>query len=166
MLFFSVLIFSVSGSTHFFIMNEEEKCKMIEYFNFKENSIDFRSEAMARESSIQLVYQTAFVFYQFTYNPVRELDFSSRFQIIFRTASSVWILSLAFQIISILLSAYSTFSPILENFRFKSLAKRQEKPHFCYEIVKIIQVVIYIFFASGVVFLRMVLNLFNSFVPW
>ena len=134
-------------------LTEEERSVMVKYYNFKEKSIDFRSQAMSRESSIQLVYQTAFVFYQFFLIPVRELDFSSRFKLIFRTASSVWIMQLVLQIISILLSAYSTFSPILENLRFKRLKKHKKEPHFGYLVVKIIQVTSYIFFSSGVVYL-------------
>ena len=139
-------------------LSEEEKCNMIEYYNFKEKSIDFRAKVMSRESSIQLVYQTAFVFYQFFNNPVRELDFSSRFKIFFRTASSVWIMGLTFQIISIILSAFSTFSPILENLRFKSLVLKQKEPYVGFWIVKIIQIVLHIFFSSGVIYLFRVLT--------
>ena len=130
---------------------EEDKIKMEKYYKFVEKRINRRSQIMSREASIQLVYQTAYVMYQFKYVPVRDLTFD--YKLIGIEASSIWITKLIWQVISIILSAYSTFAPILANFRFKTFKKYVEKkePHLGFLIVKVIQVAIHIFFASGVI---------------
>ena len=72
---------------------------------------------MAREASVQLTLQNALLMYEFFYPPLLELDFThSPISIFGRDIkirpSARWIGGLILQIVSIILSAKSTFSPI------------------------------------------------------
>ena len=54
-----------------------------------------RLEFMARESSIQLVYQNAIIVYQFFHPPLFELDFT-----IWSNPGAMWVLSVMIQLLS------------------------------------------------------------------
>ena len=104
---------------------------------------------IAREGSLQFVYQKALILYQFTYAPMLELDFSNS---IITLASAQWIVGLAFQLFSILLSANSTFSPIIDTIKFRGY--KQNKPIGLVSfIAQIFQVIVHLIFATGVVYL-------------
>ena len=96
-------------------ISTEEKVSLMEFYD----SVDLLNERkmmlMARESSIQLVYQQALLLYQFVYAPLLELDFTKT---IIQPSSAKWMLGLALQVLSIALSANSTFSPIIQNAQF------------------------------------------------
>ena len=148
-------------------LTEEEKIKMDKFYKFLEYRNDRRLQIMARESSIQLIYQNAIVLYQFRYPPVRELDFSSILQMISSmklgqpTAATIWILQLTLQIISIGLSAYSTFNPIMEYTEFRTFKKHQKHVSIISYIVKAFQLPFHIIYASGVVYLSWVIKYVN-----
>ena len=132
-------------------MTEEEKQKMVKYYRFLEYHDERKLQVMAREASIQLIIQQAFVLYQFVYPPIRELDYSANLYHL--TAYTIWILRLAVQLISILLSAYSTFNPILSNLKFQTFKKEQEHASVFSYVLKIVQMIIHIIYATGVVYL-------------
>ena len=146
-------------------LTEEEKIKMEKFYKFLEYRNDRRLQIMARESSIQLVYQNAIVLYQFRYPPVRELDFSSILQMIsslnfgqLTSAHTIWILQLTLQIISIGLSAYSTFNPIMEYTAFRTFKNHQKHVSIISSIVKAFQLLFHIIYSSGVVYLSWVIK--------
>jgi len=131
-------------------MTEEEKQKMVQYYRFHEYENERKLQFMAREASIQLIIQQAFVLYQFVYTPMRELEYSAIGHL---TPFAIWILRLAVQLISILLSAYSTFNPILSNIKFQTFKKEQEHASVFSYVLTILQMSIHIIYATGVVYL-------------
>ena len=131
-------------------MTDEEKQKMVKYYRFLEYENERKLQVMAREASIQLIIQQAFVLYQLVYPPIRELEYSA---IGHFTAYSIWILRLSLQLISILLSAYSTFNPILSNMKFQTFKKEQEHVSVLSYILKVVQMILHIIYATGVVYL-------------
>ena len=106
-----------------------------------------RLQIMAREASVQLIYQNALVMYQFFYQPVLELDFNS-----WENPSARWISGLMLQILSILLSGYSTFSPIVDNLKFKSHVEGKPAGFYNY-LTKVLHVLGHILMSTGAVFL-------------
>ena len=67
------------------------------------------------------------------------------------TASSQWILIICLQIVSIVLSAYSTFVPIIETKKFNSFKTQTQVG--LVDISQVLQVVMHLIFATGVVYL-------------
>ena len=57
-------------------LNSDMKTALVEYYESIERKIDRRMMIMAKESSIQLVYQKALLVYQLIYQPLLELDFT------------------------------------------------------------------------------------------
>ena len=100
---------------------------------------------MAREASIQLTYQNAWIIYQFRYPPMLELNLNS-----WSYPSAHWISFIVLQIISILLSGYSTFNPIIVAIQFKSQSENRPFGLMNY-LVKIFQMLIHIIISTGVV---------------
>jgi len=68
------------------------------------------------------------------------------------TLGTRWIIGLAFQIISIILSAKSTFSPIIEHKILRSLQKGRPVGVLNY-IFQLLQVIAHLLFATGVLYL-------------
>ena len=131
-------------------LSEEEQKALEEYYESVNNKNQQKMMLMARESSIQLVYQNALILYQFVYQPMRELDFTNTSTI--KPASNAWMLSLGLQLFSVCLSANSTFSPIIDYHKFKSYKKNKPIGFFGYT-AHVFQVVLHIIFATGVVYL-------------
>ena len=151
-------------------MTEKEKQTMVEYYRFLEYQNERRLQVMAREASIQLIIQHALVLYQFVYPPTRELDYSTDLEIgnlttinstfgNFTSAYTIWIFRLSVQFISILLSAYSTFSPILDDMQLQTFKKEQKYVSVLSYVLKIAQILIHIIYATGVVYLLQVTNI-------
>ena len=110
---------------------------------------------MAREASVQLTLQNALLMYQFFYPPLLELDFTHNSifgQDIKISASARWIVGLILQIVSIMLSAKSTFSPIN---RDKTLSgfKNNNMMGLIHYIGQMIQVIFHLLYATGVLYL-------------
>ena len=74
-----------------------------------------------------------------------------------RPASTHWIILLCLQIVSIVLSAYSTFRPIIETRKFSSF-KQQKQVGLLDYVFQVLLVVIHLVFATGVVYLQRVNN--------
>ena len=121
---------------------DEEKMEYYHYYESILKANKWRLEVMAREASIQLTYQNALIMYEFFYPPVLELNYTS----------ARWMTLLGLQIISILLSGYSTFNPVIVDIQFKSDLENIPMGLGNY-LVKIIQMIIHILLSSWVVFL-------------
>ena len=76
----------------------------IEYYSNLYKTLDRRLVIMAREASIQLCLQNAVVVHQFFQPPLAELRYDS-----YSSPTSRWYFDVAFLIVSIFTSAYSTF---------------------------------------------------------
>mgnify|MGYP000071795675 CR=1 FL=1 len=58
-------------------LSEEEQNSLRKFYKILGNNNDRRMEYMARESSVQLIYQNGLVLYQFVNPPLIELDYHS-----------------------------------------------------------------------------------------
>ena len=132
-------------------LTENQKNTLKEYYSSVYRRSDERMMIMAREASVQLTYQNALLMYQFFYPPLRELDFTNN-QISSISPSVRWIAGLVFQIISIVLSAKSTFSPI-NDYATLSAFKNGKMVGLANYILQMVQVILHLVFASGVVYL-------------
>ena len=124
--------------------------EQIEFQNYYEDVLmrnEWLLQVMARESSIQLTLQNALVLYEFVYPPVYELNFNS-----FRYPSARWIMGIGLQLLSIVLSAYSTFNPILVNMKYKSDVERKPVGLLHY-VITVLQIICHIAISVGIVFL-------------
>ena len=152
-------------------LTEEEKIKMGKYYEAVERKHDRKQHYTARESSIQLIYQLTLVVYSFRHAPMLEMDYTSDLGI-YKTllkidprniANRQWIKDSTFVIISILLSAYSTFTPILDNVKFKNFKKNKSLPSIYPYITKILQTVFHLIFAILTVYLVWSKIIFSGF---
>ena len=128
-------------------LSDEEQCEYDNYYNSIGKVNKWRLEVMAREASIQLTYQNALVIYQFLYPPMLELNLNS-----WTYPSAHWMSFLGLQMISILLSGYSTFNPIIVDIQFVNTSTKRPFGLWNY-LVTVFQMLIHILIASGVVFL-------------
>ena len=112
---------------------------------------DQRMIVMAREASVQLTYQNALLVYQFFYPPLVELDFTNN-PITYISPSIRWISGLVLQIISIVLSAKSTFSPI-NDYKILSGFKNGKPVGLINYIILMAQVILHLIFGAGIVYL-------------
>jgi len=110
---------------------------------------------MAREASIQLVYQSALFFYEYLHPPILDVDFTNKELNVFNMTPSVqWRLWLTFQMLSLLLSGYSTFNPIIEDLKFKTYVNDRCHAGFWNYALRVFQVTIHIWTTTFVVFLE------------
>ena len=126
---------------------ETEQIEYAEYYEDVLMRNEWLLQVMARESSIQLTLQNALVMYEFVYPPIYELDFNS-----FRYPSTRWGVGIALQLLSIVLSAYSTFNPILVYMKFIGDVHRKPVGLLHY-VITVLQIVCHIAISAGIVFL-------------
>jgi len=93
-----------------------------------------RLEFMARESSIQLIYQNAIILYQYLHPPLFQLDFTS-----WSNPGAVWVISVMIQLGSVLTSAFSTIFPIIEEMQFQYALQSKKDYDLWGYIIKVIQ---------------------------
>ena len=143
------------NSLQFDDLTEAEQAALREYYDSVESRHARRMEMMARESSIQLIYQKALLVYQFVNKPLLGLDFTHGVvnEINPTTPSALWITGLVLQIVSILTSANSTFSPIIQNTKFATLKDDTKSAGVLKHLTQVIQVILHMIFATGVVYL-------------
>ena len=115
-----------------------------------------RMMVIAREASVQLTYQNALLVYQFFNPPLLELDFTNN-PISSISPGAQWIGGLVLQIISIVLSAKSTFSPI-NDYMTLSGFKNGKLVGVINYILQMVQVILHLIFATGIVYLLKVNN--------
>ena len=142
--------------TKFEELTEKQKNILDEYYSFVYKTSDQRMMIMAREASVQLTYQNALLVYQFVYPPLLELDFTNNPTAI--SPSVRWISGLVLQIISIVLSAKSTFFPINDNTILSGFKNNKPAAVINY-VFQMVQVILHLIFATGVVYLLKVNNI-------
>jgi len=139
-------------------LNDEQKNTLEKYYSSIYIKSDRRMMIMAREASVQLTLQNALLMYEFFYEPLLELDFTHNpisifgFELPIISPSARWIGGIIFQVVSIMLSAKSTFSPINDN-AILSGFKNNNLKGLIYYIGQMLQVIIHLIFATGVVYL-------------
>ena len=137
--------------TKFQELTEDQKNILDVYYSSVYVRSDQRMAVMAREASVQLTYQNALLLYQFVYPPLVELDFTNN-PISYISPSVRWISGLVLQIISIALSAKSTFSPI-NDYKILSGFKNDKPVGLINYILLMVQVILHLIFAAGIVYL-------------
>ena len=139
-----------SSAETFCIFSESDQMVYEEYYNSIYLHQKGRMEFMARESSIQLIYQNAIVIYDFVRPPVHEMNYTSMAGF---NPSVEWISLLTIQILSAVLSANSTFNPIIANMKLKSYMEQKKPPRFQMYLVKVFQVLTHIVLSTIIVYL-------------
>ena len=136
-------------------LTEAEQYELQEYYEMVDARHARRMEMMARESSIQLTYQQALLVYQFVNKPLLELDFTHVGTNVFNPASptALWVIGLILQVVSVLTSANSTFSPIIQNTKFISIKNNNKAAGLLEHLTQVIQVILHMIFVTGVVYL-------------
>ena len=126
---------------------DEEQVEYDQYYESIAKVNKWRLQVMAREASIQLTYQNALIIYEFLYPPVLELNYNS-----WSYSSARWGTVLGLQMVSILLSGYSTFNSVIVNIQFRS--KLENRPFGMGNyLVAIFRMLIHILISSSAVFL-------------
>ena len=131
-----------------FYLDDEARNEYVTYFNGVISYNNKRLSVMAREASIQLVYMLTLTIYAYFKQPVIELDYQGS-----NYPTETWIGLLAWTLISTLLSANSTFPPLLKNLNLTSFRRYKRPATLPEQIVKIIQILLHLFFASVLIFL-------------
>ena len=126
---------------------DEEKMEYDEFYEDVLMRNKWLLQVMARESSIQLTLQNALVMYESVYPPIYELDFNT-----WRYPSARWMVGIGLQLLSIVLSAYGTFNPILVDMKYKADVARKPAGLLHY-VITVLQVTCHIVMSSGIVFL-------------
>ena len=137
----------VSKTPNFLSLEKEAREKYVMYYSGVVTHNSRRLSVMAREASIQLVYLITLIIYGFFNQPVLELDYQGSYP------TAIWISFLAWLLISTCLSAYSTFTPLLENQNLTSYQRYKRPATLPEQIVKIIQILLHLFFAAVLLFL-------------
>ena len=131
-----------------FYLDDAARKEFVTYFNGVAAHNNKRLSVMAREASIQLVYMLTLTIYGVFKQPVLELDYQES-----KHPTAVWITLLVWTLISTFLSAYSTFPPLLESLNWTSFRRYNKPAGLREQIVKIIQILLHLFLASGLIFL-------------
>ena len=131
-----------------FYLREEAREEYVTYYNGVVTHNSRRLSIMAREASIQLVYQITLIIYGFMNQPLLDLDYQS-----LKYPTAIWISLLVWLLISTCLSAFSTFAPLLKNLDLTSYQKYKRSATLPEQIVKIIQILLHLFFAAMLLFL-------------
>ena len=147
-------------------LTDEQKSTLEKYYSSIYKNHDRRMMIMAREASVQLTLQNALLMYEFFYPPLLELDFTHNPISIFGkgikiSPSARWIGGLILQIVSIILSAKSTFSPINDNTTLSGF-KNNNMMGLIHYISQMLQVILHLIFATGVVYLLKVNKYLNT----
>ena len=137
-----------------FYLDDAAKKEYKVYFNGVAAHNDRRLSVMAREASIQLVYMLTLAIYGYFNQPVIELNYQGS-----EYSTEIWIGLLAWTLISTFLSANSTFPPLLENLHLTSFRRYNRPATLPEQIVKIMQILLHLFFASVLIFLSRSPNL-------
>ena len=127
------------------------------YFNGVAAHNERRLSVMAREASIQLIYMLTLAIYGYFKQPVIELNYHGS-----KYSTIIWIGLLAWRLISTLLSANSTFPPLLENLQLTSFRRYNRPAGLREQIVKIMQIFLHLLFASVLIFLSRSSNIISS----
>jgi len=131
-----------------FDLEVEAQKEYATYFNGVATHNYRRLSVMAREASIQLVYMITLIIYGYFNHPVLDLDYQGS-----TYPTAIWIGRLVWMLISTCLSAYSTFTPLLEDLKLTSYRRYKRPASLPEQIVTIIQILVHLFFAAILLFL-------------
>ena len=129
-------------------LEEEARKEYVNYFNGVVTHNCRRLSVMARECSIQLIYMITLIIYKYFNQPVLELEYRGS-----KYPTAIWICILVWLLVSTFLSAYSTFTPLLEDLNLTSYRRYKRSATLPEQMVKIIQILLHLFFASVILFL-------------
>ena len=133
---------------NFLFLEDKQREEYATYFTGIATHNNRRLSIMAREASIQLVYMLTLIIYGFFNQPVIELDYQG-----WKNPTAIWIGLLFLTLISTMLSGYSTFTPLLENLNWNTYRQYKRPASLLEQIVKIVQILIHLFFVSFLLFL-------------
>ena len=139
---------AIIKTPNLFYLEAEAVEEYVTYFNGVATHNCRRLSIMAREASIQLVYMITLIIYGYFNQPVLELDYQG-----WKYPTAIWIGLLIWMLISTCLSAYSTFPPLLKNQTLTSYRRYKRSASLLEQMVKIIQILLHLFFASILLFL-------------
>ena len=145
----NIKIMTIDTSKKFSDITIAEQQAYITYYNAVSYLLSRRLMIMARESSTQFCLQTAVVVDEYFNPPLYELDYNS-----WSSPTSVWIFILTIRILSIALSAYSTFAPILDYTKLKNFKQHQMPPRLMKYVTKVLETLLHIFLATLSVYLK------------
>ena len=146
--FLSIKTHDVIKTPNLFSLKEETQEEYVTYFNGVVTHNSRRLSVMAREASIQLVYMITLIIYGYFNQPLLEFDYQGS-----RYPTATWIGLLIWIFISTCLSAHSTFTPLLENLNLSSYRRFNKSATLPEQIVKILQILLHLFFAAVLIFL-------------
>ena len=96
------------------------------------------------------------IVYDYFHPPLLSLNYQS-----WKNPTVLWMSFLALRLVSVFLSAYSTFNPIIDNLKMTSFRRLLLPPSLLEGFIKILQILLYIIIGSAVVFLPRSLNIHN-----
>ena len=135
------------GMKPFYKLLNAEQFDYEQYYQSVSMRNEWMLQVMTREASIQLTLQNALIMYEFVYPPIYELDFNT-----WRYPSVKWGIGIVLQLLSIILSAYGTFNPILVNMKFKADVERKPAGLLHY-VITVLRITCHIAISAGIIFL-------------
>ena len=96
----------------------DHRKEVLSFYILYEKALLYSKQVMTRESSIQLVLQICVLIHQFRDFPAIELIFPN-YDIVQNSASILWITGLILQLVSLILSAYTTLALPIEVFTMR-----------------------------------------------
>ena len=138
----------LNTTTHFKDLPMEDQKSYIQFYGSITSNRAWRLQIMARESATQLCLQTALVLYQYLYQPMFDMNYQE-----WRYPTFIWCMVLIIRLISIFLSAYSTFTPVMDNLKLKEYNRIQRPPYFSMYVIKVLQTMLHIIFGTFLTYL-------------
>jgi len=108
-----------------------------------------RLAIIARQTSVQLSLQNAILIYDFYHQPVMELYYQEKY-----SPSAYWIFIIFIRTISVCVSAYCIFLPLIEDYRMTCYKTYHAPPSLGQIITKIIQILSKILLSTGLTYLK------------
>ena len=141
--------YSLDTMTPFQHLQTEEQESYTQYYESTYTNRAWNLQIkMARESATQLCLQNALVVYEYFYQPLHDMNYQQ-----WPHPTAVWCLVLALRLLSIFLSAYSTFKPIIENLNLREYKRVQRPPTVTSYVIKVLQTFLHIIFVTSVTYL-------------
>ena len=149
LIFLSVMV----HSTYYTNFSAAERNRFLKYYQAICKHQLKRLFVIARESSIQLVFQNAILIYDFFHQPVTELYYQDK-----SYPTAYWRFMIFIRTISIFISAFATLLPIIEDYKMKCYKKFNEAPTPIQIFVNALKVLAHIALSTGLVYLERLEN--------
>ena len=149
-------------------LSENDKSTVRDYYKIREINHFRKMRMLAMEASIQLCYQNTMLLVDFFNPPLLDLDYQTPLHIsqnvsittVKGIATARWmLLKITFIIVKVLLSGFSTFSPIIEGEKIKSYHRHKQPAGLPSYAGIVCQTALQIILATGSVFLEWVSNI-------